>query len=116
MEALPRIAVPQFQQRPRGSANIGYTYSMETDEELARLVQGGDHQALAVLIERYAGKLLRYGHRFLTSDDDIGDIVQDVFVTVYRNIRDFDSTRRFSPWIYRIAHNAFVDTLRRQTK
>lgn|SRR5665213_385873 len=90
--------------------------SDRTDESLAQLVQTGDHQALSVLMDRYTTKLLRYGHRFLASDDDISDIVQDVFVTVYQNIQDFDSTRRFSPWIYRIAHNAFVDALRRKTK
>jgi RNA polymerase sigma-70 factor (ECF subfamily) len=87
-----------------------------TDEQLARLVQDGDHAPLAELMERYTPKLMRYGHRFLSSDDDIADVVQDVFVAAYQNIRDFDSTRRFSPWIYRIAHNAFVDTLRRQAK
>ena len=88
----------------------------ESDEELARLVQGGDHQALAALMERYTGKLLRYGRRFLSSDEKVGDIVQDVFVAAYENIRDFDSTRQFSSWIYRIAHNAFVDALRKDSK
>ena len=83
-----------------------------TDEDLARLVQKGDHEALAALMNRYTGKLLRYGGRFLASDDGIADVVQDVFVSVYKNIQDFDSTRRFSPWIYRIAHNAFVNVLR----
>ncbi len=85
-----------------------------TDEDLALLVQEGDQQALATLMERYTGKLLRYGRQFLYSSDSIGDIVQDVFVTVYENIRDFDATRKFSPWIYRIAHNAFVNVLRRK--
>ncbi|MDR3571672.1 MAG: RNA polymerase sigma factor [Candidatus Pacebacteria bacterium] len=87
-----------------------------TDEALAAQLQVGDQGALATLMERYTKKLLRYGHRFLASDDEVGDIVQDVFVTVYQNIRDFDSTRRFSPWIYRIAHNAFVDALRKRAK
>lgn len=87
-----------------------------SDEELARLVQNDDHRALAVLMDRYTPKLLRYGHRFLSSEDDIVDVVQDVFVATYRNIRDFDSTRRFSPWIYRIAHNAFVDALGKRTR
>lgn len=87
-----------------------------TDERLALLLQDGDTEALAALVDRYTAKLIRYGHRFLSSDDDIADVIQDVFVAVYQNIRDFDSTRRFSPWIYRIAHNAFVDTLRRQAK
>jgi RNA polymerase sigma-70 factor (ECF subfamily) len=87
-----------------------------TDEDLARQLQAGDHEALGELMDRYSGKLLRYGHRFLASDDDISDIVQDVFIAVYQNILDFDSTRRFSPWVYRIAHNAFVDALRKRAK
>ena len=86
------------------------------DEELALAVQKGDTQALATLMERYTAKLLRYGKRFLSSGENISDIVQDVFVAVYENIQDFDSTRQFSPWIYRIAHNAFVNALRKNSK
>lgn len=88
----------------------------ETDEELARLVQANNHDALAELMRRYTDKLVRYGRRFMTSDDEVGDVVQDVFVATYQNINDFDAARRFSPWIYRIAHNAFVDALRKKTK
>jgi RNA polymerase sigma-70 factor (ECF subfamily) len=87
-----------------------------SDEELARRLQQGDEQALALLMERYTGKLLRYGRRFLASHDDIGDIVQDVFISVYENIKSFDASRKFSPWLYRIAHNAFVNGLRRRSR
>jgi RNA polymerase sigma-70 factor (ECF subfamily) len=85
-----------------------------SDEELANLVKSGDESALTVIMERYTGKLLRYGNRIIPKEHNVGDIVQDVFITVYKNIQDFDSTRRFSPWIYRIAHNAFVDVIRKK--
>ena len=87
-----------------------------SDEELVKLVQKKDESAFAKLMERYTGKLLRYGSRLIPREDNIGDIVQDVFVTVYQNIQDFDSTRKFSPWIYRIAHNAFIDVVRKKSK
>ncbi len=67
-------------------------------------------------MDRYTGKMIRYGKKLLPYEDNIGDAVQDIFITVYRNIGDFDAVRRFSPWIYRIAHNAFVDVLRKKTK
>jgi RNA polymerase sigma-70 factor (ECF subfamily) len=86
------------------------------DEELVMQVQRGDEVAFAELMKRYTAKLLRYGRRVLPLENNIGDIVQDVFVTVYQNIHDFDATRRFSPWIYRIAHNAFVDVIRKGVK
>ena len=87
-----------------------------SDEALAARVQSGDEAAFAALMERYTGKLLRYGRRFLSGDPALGDTVQDIFVAVYQNIKDFDAARKFSPWIYRIAHNAFVDVLRQKSK
>jgi RNA polymerase sigma-70 factor (ECF subfamily) len=42
--------------------------------------------------------------------------VQDIFISVYQNIEGFDTRQRFSPWIYRIAHNAFVDILRQRSR
>lgn len=87
-----------------------------TDEALALSVQQGDENALVSLIERYEAKLLRYAGRLLPHEPDLEDIVQDVFVAVYRNINDFDTTRRFSPWIYRIAHNACMNTWRERSR
>lgn len=83
---------------------------------MARLVQAGDTEAFGVLVERYQDKLLRYGKRFLSDRSDIEDIVQDVFLSAYENFRSFDVEKRFSPWIYRIAHNAFVNRLRKASR
>ena len=52
----------------------------------------------------------------MAQDADIADAVQDVFIKAYENIQSFDATRRFSPWIYRIAHNTFVNELRRKSR
>ena len=84
-----------------------------TDETIASRVQGGDIDAFGTLVDRYERKLLRYGRKFVAREEDIEDIVQDVFISAYRNIQGFDTGLRFSPWIYRIAHNAFVNALRK---
>lgn len=91
---------------------------VRTDEELAALVQKGDEGALAMLIDRYESKLLRYGQRFIGAQNEnaLHEAVQDIFISVYQNIEGFDVKQRFSPWIYRVAHNAFVDVLRQKTK
>ncbi len=86
-----------------------------TDEEVAVLVQNGNQDAFGTLVERYEEKLLRYGRKFLPRHEDIQDIVQDVFMSTYKNIQSFDGAQKFSPWIYRIAHNAFVNDLRKQS-
>ena len=86
------------------------------DEDLARRVQGGDTESFGILVGRFEPKLLRYGRKFLSGSEDIEDIVQDVFVSAYQNIQSFDAERAFSPWIYRIAHNAFVGELRKRSR
>lgn len=88
----------------------------ETDESIAAKVQAGKPELFGDLIDRYEGKLRRYGRRFLATDEDVEDIVQDVFIAAYENIQGFDTSARFSPWIYRIAHNAFVGELRKRSR
>lgn len=85
-----------------------------TDEAIARRVQKGDVQAFSLLVERYEKKITRYARKFLSHPDDVKDIVQDVFVKAYINIKSFDASRKFSPWVYRIAHNEFVNALKKK--
>jgi RNA polymerase sigma-70 factor (ECF subfamily) len=86
------------------------------DEELAESVKRGEKNAFGAIVERYEKKLLRYGNKFLSDGEDVKDIVQDVFMSVYQNIRSFDGAQRFSPWVYRIAHNAFVNGLKKKSR
>lgn len=87
-----------------------------TDEQIVIEIQKGNSDSFGVLMARYEPKLKRYGRKFLSRDEDIQDLVQDVFIKTYQNIQSFDAKRSFSPWIYRIAHNTFVNELRRTHK
>src|SRR3954463_6498094 len=86
----------------------------ETDEQVALAVQAGASNRFGELVERYEAKLLRYARKFLLDPDDAQDIVQDIFIKAYENLQSFDVSRRFSPWIYRIAHNEFVNALKKR--
>ena len=90
--------------------------STYTDEGLAISVQNGDKEAFGALVKRYEAKLLRYGRKFLSTREDVEDMVQNIFISSYKNMKSFDPSQRFSPWIYRIAHNAFVNALRSKTR
>jgi RNA polymerase sigma-70 factor (ECF subfamily) len=87
----------------------------ERDEDLAKRVQKGEEESFRLLVARYKDKLTRYARRFLFDQDDAKDLVQEVFIKAYVNIKTFDTARRFSPWLYRIAHNEFVNALRKRT-
>jgi RNA polymerase sigma-70 factor, ECF subfamily len=87
-----------------------------SDEEIVLRVQKGEVELFGVLMHRYTEKLTRYGRRFLSNADNIDDIVQDIFIKTYQYIQSFDPALKFSSWIYRIAHNAFVNGLKKQQK
>lgn len=86
-----------------------------TDEQLAKMVQEGDTDKFGDIMERYQAKLFRYGKKFLSDKDNIEDVVQDVFIKTYQNIKSFDPSQRFSPWIYRIAHNTYINAIKKSS-
>ena len=95
---------------------MGQNKFLQKDEDIALLVQRGDIHIFGILIERYEQKIMRYAKKFLSDDEDIKDIVQDVFLKTYKNIKSFDIKRKFSTWLYRIAHNEFVNALKKKKK
>ena len=73
-----------------------------------------DSQAYALIVRRYEPPLRRYVGRLIGSRRDIADdILQETFLKAYVNLNDYDPTRPFSPWMYRIAHNQAVSQLRK---
>ncbi len=87
---------------------------MQTDEEIVELIQSGQTDLFGVIVDRYEDKMKRYSRKFLLNQDDINDIVQDVFIKAYTNIQSVDIKRKFSSWLYRIAHNHLVNYLRKK--
>jgi RNA polymerase sigma-70 factor, ECF subfamily len=83
-----------------------------TDEALASRAARGDHAAFEALVRRHAGPLLAFCRRLLGDATEAEDRVQEAFMRAFRNLDRFDASRRFGSWLYRIAQNACVDTLR----
>jgi len=89
--------------------NIG----KKTDEELVSLVLE-DQDYFLYLVRRYEQKLFRYIARISSlSQDDIEDVLQDIFIKVYKNLNNFDTDLRFSSWVYRITHNEVISNYRK---
>jgi len=86
------------------------------DEEIAVMVQGGETESFGILAERYEAKISRYARRFLFGAEDTKDLVQEIFIKAFINIKSFDSGRSFSSWIYRIAHNVFINAIKKNTR
>lgn len=74
-----------------------------------------NQDTFAVLMERYQEKLKRYIWRLgVARPEDKEDILQNVFIAAYCNLRSFNQKLSFSSWIYRIAHNETMSWYRRR--
>lgn len=84
-----------------------------TDEELVSLsVQKKEY--FAILMERYTARLFRYVTRISgVTKEEAEDIVQEVWIKIYLNLNDFDTTLKFSSWAYRIAHHQTISAHRK---
>lgn len=85
-----------------------------SDEELVKKTLE-DKDFFGELVDRYQAKLTRYVARLGIRDpDDQLDVLQEIFLKTYRNINGFDSSLKFSSWIYRIAHNEAISWYRKK--
>jgi RNA polymerase sigma-70 factor, ECF subfamily len=86
-----------------------------SDNDLVKIIKERDSELFGIMIERYQGKLFAYLYRLVGSPQDAEDLLQDVFVKAFKNIASYDTERKFSSWIYRIAHNEAVNHIKRKS-
>lgn len=84
------------------------------DQALIEAAVQGSARAWEKLVRRYERRVYNYGLRLTGNPTDAMDLMQEVFVGVYRNLHRFRGDARFSSWLFRIAHNKAVDMSRRQ--
>ncbi len=77
------------------------------------LARSGSSAAFEALFRRHHGRIVAYVRGIVTDHSGADDIVQDVFVSAYRNLLCSDREIAFKPWVYEIAKNACIDQLRR---
>jgi RNA polymerase sigma-70 factor (ECF subfamily) len=89
--------------------------SVEDDLSLLALVRKGDEQAMAALFDRYSKVVYSVALRVLRDPAAAEDVLQEVFMQVWRNPGSFTSTRgSLGGWLAVVARNRAIDTLRRR--
>jgi RNA polymerase sigma factor (sigma-70 family) len=83
----------------------------QSDRRLAALAADGHDRAFEAIVERYRRPLQRYLRRLL-SEALAEDVLQASFVRAWQALRAGTEVRDLRPWLYRIAHNQALNTLR----
>ncbi len=106
--ALDALSLPHVQAPARRP-----TPAMDPDVELIARAKDGDTEAFHALFTRHQAKVARIVFRMIGPSPDVEDVVQDVFLNVYRSLPSFRGDAKFSTWLYRLATNVTRMHLRR---
>ncbi|MFH1896022.1 MAG: RNA polymerase sigma factor [bacterium] len=87
-----------------------------SDEEIVAITRSKDREAYAEIVGRYEKKLIRYARYLIKDENKAADAVQNAFIKAYQNLHGFNTKRKFSSWIYRIAHNEAINEAKKYGK
>jgi RNA polymerase sigma-70 factor, ECF subfamily len=90
-------------------------HELEDGQVVMRHLEG-DPQAFGTLVDRYQTRLLNFVNRTIGDRERAEDLVQEVFIRVFRHLHRFDQTKKFSTWIYTIASNLAKNELRNRSR
>lgn len=85
------------------------------DSELIAIAIRGREDTFEELVRRYRRPIVSYVYRMLNDYDGSLDVTQEVFIKVYKSLERYSSDYKFSTWLYRIAHNAAIDHIRKRS-
>ena len=86
------------------------------DGEVVGSFLNGEERAFEELVTRYQTRLLNFVFRTIGDREKAEDLIQEVFVRVYRHMHRFDRSKKFSTWIYTIASNLAKNELRNRSR
>lgn len=84
-----------------------------SDETLAEEARNGSQEAFRELVERFERPVFGLIVRIVRRAEEAEDLAQETFLKAHRALARFDPSRKFSSWLFKIAHNTALDALRR---
>jgi RNA polymerase sigma-70 factor, ECF subfamily len=88
----------------------------DQDATLVRWALQGDVDAFAEIVKRYESAVVNYIYWIVLNRDDALDIAQVVFFKVYQSLDKYNPEYKFSSWLFTVAKNCAIDTIRRNPK
>lgn len=88
------------------------SYQSQSDQELIALMRLGDKAAFSEIYQRYWPLLFRHARKLLQSEEAAKDVVQDVFVSLWLAVTEFDEHSSVSAYLYAITRNNVLNRIR----
>ena len=115
---------PQMAEAPRSfvaglqvATDLDARATKRSDERLlVDRLKAGDHEAFDIIFRRHVNQVYRQALRLTGNEMDAEDVVQEVFLAVYKNTQTFRGQSEFTTWLYRLTVNAGLTKLRRNKR
>jgi RNA polymerase sigma-70 factor (ECF subfamily) len=99
-----------------GTLTVRERLRQTDDSGVVAAFLNGEQRAFDELVDRYQTRLLNFIYRTVGDRDRAEDLVQEVFIRVYRHLHRFDRSKKFSTWVYTIASNLAKNELRNRSR
>ena len=96
-----------------GAALSEVSIDIDDDRHILQEILAGQKELFRLLVKRYEQQVYGMGLSFFRNAEDASDFTQEVFLKVYRNLSRFEGRSRFSTWLYKIAYNTAVNSVKR---
>jgi RNA polymerase sigma-70 factor, ECF subfamily len=105
---LPELSAMSAVMGPARATRATGVPMTDDAEGLVRRAAAGDPEAFRALFVRHKGDVSRLVYRMLNAPADLEDVVQEVFVQVFRSLKDFRGQSKFSTWLHRVTVNVVL--------
>jgi RNA polymerase sigma-70 factor (ECF subfamily) len=102
-----------FRKKKKDTVQVPKILSLDDDFSLIKRFIEGDESAFKSLVVRHKEKVRNIIYLNLNNSEAADDVAQDVFITVYKNLKNFRFESQFTTWLYRITINKCKDHLRK---
>jgi RNA polymerase sigma-70 factor (ECF subfamily) len=100
-----------------GQKSLTEVRSAHAGDDDAKLIAAfikGDGESFAALVDRHMPMVYKFTYRYVGDADTANDVVQDVFIKVWKNIKKFDPQKNFKTWLLTIAKNTALDSIKKK--
>lgn len=84
------------------------------ENQLIEKCKKGDGDAFRLLVNNYRNKLFGYLYKFSNSQDMAEEMFQETLIKIWQGLKKYNTQKRFSSWLFTIAHNVAMDSLRKR--
>ena len=116
VNVMAKLAMKHAASAPFQGVSVREQLRAADDSAVVTAFLAGEERAFTELVERYQTRLLNFIYRTIGDRDRAEDLVQEVFIRVYRHLHRFDRSKKFSTWAYTIASNLAKNELRNRSR